>query len=116
MSYSQFSSIFAFFFSIVQNFLSQRPYLSTKLHLIAYFLILLGGLAPATDGNLAKIFDPKFWNQPFVKYALLSDMSHAIYTNLVSFVGSEQNGAEFNIYANMEFFIYTRYRRIIRLE
>ncbi|CAD8122750.1 unnamed protein product [Paramecium sonneborni] len=42
------------------NYLSNRPYLSSYLHLLAYFLILLGGLAPAIDVNLIKIFQFKF--------------------------------------------------------
>lgn len=36
-------------------------------------------------------------------------MSHAVYTNIISYVGTEDNGMQFNIYANMEFFILTRY-------
>jgi hypothetical protein len=65
------------------------------------------GLSPATEGNLMQLFNFKFWNQPFVKYALAADGSHAIYTVIVSFVG-EGDQTEFNFFANMEFFILTR--------
>ncbi|CAD8208295.1 unnamed protein product [Paramecium pentaurelia] len=114
LPFLQFSSIFAFLFSILQNYLSNRPYLSSYLHLLAYFLILLGGLAPATDGHLIKIFQYQFWSQPFVKFAIISDMSHAIYTNIISYVGKGENeGQEYNIYGNMEFFILTRIMFVI---
>ncbi|CAK66395.1 unnamed protein product (macronuclear) [Paramecium tetraurelia] len=114
LPFLQFSSIFAFLFLILQNYISNRPFLSSYLHLLAYFLILLGGLAPATDGHLIRIFQIKFWSQPFVKFAIISDMSHALYTNIISYVGRGDNDSQqFNIYVNMEFFILTRVMFVI---
>lgn len=90
------------------------------MHLVAYVMILLGGLfpflihqkfiglAPATEGKLFKIFQPKFWKQPFVIYALLADTSHAVYTVFVSLVGNTEEESVFNFYLNMEFFMLTR--------
>lgn len=75
-------------------------------------LILIGGLSPATNGNLMQLFKFKFWNQEFVKYALAADASHAVYTVIVSFIGEGEGSFEFNFFANMEFFILTRYPTI----
>jgi len=41
-------------------------------------------------------------------------MSHAIYTNFVSFVGKDENDVpQFNLYGNMEFFVLTRVMFVI---
>jgi hypothetical protein len=66
------------------------------------------GLAPATQGQIGLVLTPEFWNQKFVKYALISDTSHAIYTVIVSYVGHGDDGKEFNFFQNMEFFVLTR--------
>jgi len=57
-----------------------------------FFLKAFKGLSPATEGNLTKLFKFKFWNQPFVKYALAADGSHAMYTVIVSYVGGGEEG------------------------
>lgn len=94
--------------SIIEKLLVSKPYLNNPLHLLAYVMILIGGLTPATDGHILRIISKEFWQQQFVRYALLADMAHAVYTVVVSFVGNEDSGATFNIYANMEFFLLTR--------
>lgn len=55
-------------------------------------MILLGGLTPATNGNLLTIFTRAFWTQPFVKYAIIADLSHAVYTVCVSYAGDIEEG------------------------
>lgn len=55
-------------------------------------MILLGGLTPATNGNLLTIFKKSFWTQPFVKYAIIADLSHAVYTICVSYAGDIEEG------------------------
>lgn len=59
----QVSSIWTLLGSIVQNSLQGTPWLRNYWHLAAYALLLVGGLLPATGGNLQEAMSLAFWKQ-----------------------------------------------------
>jgi len=59
----QVSSIWTLLGSIVQNSLQGTPWLKSYWHLAAYALLLIGGLLPATGGNLKEATSLSFWKQ-----------------------------------------------------
>ena len=72
----QVSSIWTLLGSVVQNSLQGTPWLKNYWHLVAYALLLIGGLLPATGGNLQEAMHLSFWKQRFVQYALLSEVCY----------------------------------------
>jgi hypothetical protein len=59
----QVSSVWTLLGSIVQNTLQGTPWLKSYWHLLAYALLLIGGLMPATGGNLSQAMSLSFWKQ-----------------------------------------------------
>ena len=59
----QVSSIWTLLGSIVQNSLQGTPWLKSYWHLVAYAMLLIGGLLPATGGNLKEAAHLSFWKQ-----------------------------------------------------
>ena len=46
--------------------------------LVAYVIIVVGGLYPVTKGNVKEFLSSKFWRQPFVMIVLANDVMLAI--------------------------------------
>ena len=59
---------------------------------IAYTIILVGGLYPATKGNIQMFLEPRFWKQPFVYYILLNDILLAVLYEIIEVATSENLG------------------------
>lgn len=59
----QVASIWTLAGSVVQNTLQGTPWLKSYWHLGAYALLLIGGLLPATGGDLHQAAKLSFWKQ-----------------------------------------------------
>jgi len=100
----QFPSIVTFILSSIHKSYLGKPWLESYIHIIAYFILFLGGLLPATNGKIGIVLDKAFWKKPFVKYALLAEINHGFYNMCISTVEHEVDG----IYQYMEYFAITR--------
>jgi len=100
----QFPSIFIFILSSATKYFQGLVWLERKIHVVAYVFIFLGGLIPATNGNIKMIASKSFWKQPFVRDALVSEICHGLYNMCISSVEDEIEGMGMYI----EFFAITR--------
>jgi len=111
----QFPSIIVLVGSAVPKYFLGQPWLESYWHLLAYILIFFGGVLPATEGNLKQLMTKAFWKQPFVKFAIVSELNHSLYNLMISSAtsssGIETPAVENEntaMYLHMEFFAITR--------
>jgi len=100
----QFPSIFIFIASSTHKYFSGLVWLERKVHVLAYLMIFLGGLVPATNGKLGVILTKKFWKQPFVKDAIISELCHGLYNFCITTAEDEID----SMGTYMEYFATTR--------
>jgi len=103
----QFPSIFVLIGSSLVRVYGGHPALESYWHLLAYAFIFFGGLLPATDGNLDQLFTKKFWKQPFVQFAIFSELNHGTYNMLISSGDTTEMKDNF-MFLHMEYFAVTR--------
>ena len=60
----QFPSIVTFILSSIHKSYLGKPWLESYIHIIAYFILFLGGLLPATNGKIGIVLDKAFWKKP----------------------------------------------------
>eukprot|EP00743_Colponemidia_sp_Colp-15_P009326 GILK01010194.1.p1 GENE.GILK01010194.1~~GILK01010194.1.p1 ORF type:complete len:383 (-),score=38.65 GILK01010194.1:98-1246(-) len=80
----QLSSLWMLLGSSAQRYLMNEPWMQHPVHLLAYILILLGGLLPAAKGNLRTTLNKEFWAQKFVRLAVMSEVCNGTYNVLLS--------------------------------
>eukprot|EP01017_Pseudomicrothorax_dubius_P038771 TRINITY_DN5860_c0_g1_i1.p1 TRINITY_DN5860_c0_g1~~TRINITY_DN5860_c0_g1_i1.p1 ORF type:complete len:286 (+),score=14.29 TRINITY_DN5860_c0_g1_i1:330-1187(+) len=105
----QFCSIWVFVVSLLQSILKGEALFEIIFEICAFVLILVGGILPAVDGKLKKLLQPNFWMQSYLVSIFLSEISHGIYSFMISFDHdhSEHHRA-YNIWVHIEYFILTR--------
>ena len=73
-------------------------------HALAYLLMFVGGLLPATGGDVGQLLRPSFWRQRFVTYAVLSELAYGMHDLLSSACSYDVHGAA----AGPDFFVWSR--------
>lgn len=66
--------------------------------LLAYVVVLVGGLYPVTKGNISQFFDRGFWLQKFVVVVLVNDFLLALAYEIISICTSGENGMHPDMY------------------
>ncbi len=56
---------------------------------LAYIIILIGGLYPATNGNIQLFLKRDFWKQPYVLFILINDFLLALLYEMIEIATSE---------------------------
>lgn len=67
------------------------PWLSPT-HAAAYALMFVGGLLPATGGELGRLLRPSFWRQRYVACAILSELTYGMHDLLASACSYDERG------------------------
>jgi len=112
----QFPSIITLIGSSVQRTFLGQQWLESYWHLVAYALIFVGGVLPATNGQLGLLKTLTFWKQPFVQFAILSELNHGVYNLFIATVDDHNFGdgdAITAFYLHMEYFAVTRIMYIV---
>ena len=63
----------------------------TFTHAVAYFLMFIGGLLPATGGDIGLLARKSFWRQRYVAFAILSELTYGMHDLLASACAYESN-------------------------
>lgn len=82
----------------------------SPLHAGAYGLMFVGGLLPATGGDVANLFRYSFWRQRYVHLAVLSEFSYGIHDLLASacsFDAHHHDGPD-EVSPRPDFFVWSR--------
>jgi hypothetical protein len=84
--------------------------LKSSWHVVSYVCLFLGGLLPATGGDLAMAKNKDFWKQCYIQYAMISELAAAIYEVLVSSGDSDEGEFDMDMVflKHLEFFIVSR--------
>jgi hypothetical protein len=111
----QFPSVITLCGSVIQRALLGQQWLESYWHLLAYAFIFVGGLLPATGGALGQLKTAAFWKQPFVQFAMFSELSHGIYNLFIATVDDDFGDGEPStaFYLHMEYFAVTRILYIV---
>mmetsp|Transcript_30951 Transcript_30951/g.35262 ORF Transcript_30951/g.35262 Transcript_30951/m.35262 type:complete len:368 (+) Transcript_30951:183-1286(+) len=110
----QVASVVVLFGTFFQKQLQGKPWIKHPKDLISYSLMLIGGLYPATGGDLKKLIKPAFWNQSFVRLAILAEVSYGIYNMLIASAESDEDiddetlTMRFMIFRHSETFLLSR--------
>jgi len=110
----QVASVSVLVGSAVVAFYRNEPWI-TPLHLLAYVLMFIGGILPACSGQLSLLFERKFWQQRFVFFAILAELSLGLHDLMLSgcSYNSERNadaeaGVSEESGESFEFFVWSR--------
>ena len=60
--------------------------------MVAYVIILVGGLYPVAKGNVGEMMKREFWAQPFVVLVLLNDLFLAATYEIIAICTSSTGG------------------------
>eukprot|EP00744_Colponema_vietnamica_P011971 GILI01016816.1.p1 GENE.GILI01016816.1~~GILI01016816.1.p1 ORF type:complete len:387 (+),score=65.36 GILI01016816.1:96-1256(+) len=78
-------------------------------HLVAYSLILVGGLLPAAQGRLKTLLEVSFWKQRFVHFALISEVCYGMYNMFLNTYATEMTLSDSSESASdVEFLVLSR--------
>lgn len=73
-------------------------------HACAYALMFVGGLLPATGGDVGALLRRSFWRQRYVAYAVLSELAYGLHDLLSSACSYDAHGGS----AGPDFFVWSR--------
>ena len=76
-------------------------------HAGAYALMFVGGLLPATGGDVSRLLGRSFWQQRFVAFAVLSELSYGLHDLLASAVSYDAGHAAHGG-PGPDFFVWSR--------
>jgi hypothetical protein len=108
----QFPSVITLLASYIPKRMLGEVWLESYWHLFAYGFIFIGGLLPATNGKPRQLLTCAFWKQPFVQFAIISELNHGLYNLLISSVDAHNFEGEVSssvrFYLQLEYFALTR--------
>jgi hypothetical protein len=80
-------------------------------HAMAYALMFIGGLLPATGGEIGVLLRRSFWQQSYVAYAVLSELTFGLHDLLASacaYHGHGSSGGGSGETESFEYFVWSR--------
>ena len=80
----------------------------TAPHALAYALMFVGGLLPATGGQLSQLTQRSFWAQRFVCYAVASELTLGLHDLLLSGCTYDRHAEESHGAESIEFIVWSR--------
>ncbi|CAG9325107.1 unnamed protein product [Blepharisma stoltei] len=95
----QAGTVFTLFGSIIKSWITGEAWLENYWHLLSYLLLLIGGLLPATQGNLLRAFSIKFWKQSNVIYPIFAEIFYSFYDLAISSIeANKESSFEMQLY------------------
>lgn len=76
--------------------------------MVAYVIILFGGLYPVAKGNVGEMMKKEFWRQPFVTFVLLNDLFLAVTYEIIAICTSSTGGMSPDMYV-----VITSYSNVV---
>mmetsp|Transcript_12533 Transcript_12533/g.21018 ORF Transcript_12533/g.21018 Transcript_12533/m.21018 type:complete len:473 (-) Transcript_12533:244-1662(-) len=89
----------------------------TPVHGLAYVLMFVGGILPATGGQLSALFHRSFWRQAFVSFAIFAEFALGLHDLMLSgcayhsakpLEAASVDGSESDAVESFEFFVWSR--------
>ena len=76
----QLSAVWMVLLSIVISYFGYSSYNMEMRDVVAIMLIFVGGILPATGGNITYMFKKQFWSKKAVKYCIIAELMVCLYS------------------------------------